>query len=196
MGFSESGRLQVDVKLASFATRARGRVQQVSPLQPLLACQVGVVLASLPLGAMRLLAWQRVRNRGGRCTGLPQSHECAVGALLFASAASGLQCTWFRTLTIRLHLQTTQEREYSALACAALEKAVLLESFPKAIVDVYACVLEAGELHAADPNLRIRDAMHGSRARFTQYHSSQIFSTLHLPQLTSVLPQVATSWLR
>ena len=30
VGFSESGRLQVDVKLASFATRARGRVQQVS----------------------------------------------------------------------------------------------------------------------------------------------------------------------
>ena len=29
VGFSESGRLQVDVKLASFATRARGRVQQV-----------------------------------------------------------------------------------------------------------------------------------------------------------------------
>ena len=33
MGFSESGRLQVDVKLASFATRARGRVQQVSHTQ-------------------------------------------------------------------------------------------------------------------------------------------------------------------
>ena len=33
MGFSESGRLQVDVKLASFATQARGRVQQVCPIE-------------------------------------------------------------------------------------------------------------------------------------------------------------------
>ena len=41
--------------------------------------------------------------------------------------------------------QTPEERELSALARAALEKAVLLDSFPKAIVDVYACVLEAGD---------------------------------------------------
>ena len=33
VGFSDSGRLQVDVKLASFATRIRGRVQQVSGMQ-------------------------------------------------------------------------------------------------------------------------------------------------------------------
>jgi ribonuclease PH len=33
----------------------------------------------------------------------------------------------------------------SALARAALEKAVLLDTFPKAVVDVYACVLEAGD---------------------------------------------------
>jgi hypothetical protein len=41
--------------------------------------------------------------------------------------------------------QTPEERELSALARAALEKAVLLDTFPKAVVDVYACVLEAGD---------------------------------------------------
>ena len=33
----------------------------------------------------------------------------------------------------------------STLARGALEKAVLLDCFPKAIVDVYACILEAGD---------------------------------------------------
>ncbi len=65
-------------------------------------------------------------------------------------------------------LQTTQEREYSALACAALEKAVLLESFPKAIVDVYACVLEAGESHAANPGARSSDGMHWNGPTHTE----------------------------
>ena len=33
VGFTETGRLQVDIKLASFATHTRGRVQQVMPCQ-------------------------------------------------------------------------------------------------------------------------------------------------------------------
>ena len=41
-------------------------------------------------------------------------------------------------------MQTPEEREYSALVQTALESAVLLDSFPKATLDVYVCVLEAG----------------------------------------------------
>ena len=58
MGFSDSGRLQVDVKLASFATRARSRVQQVKGISHLthaehMACREGPAAAALlPPGSL------------------------------------------------------------------------------------------------------------------------------------------------
>lgn len=75
------------------------------------------------------------------------------------------QCTPYVCNAI---LQSPEEREYSSMMQTALEAAVQLSSFPKAVVDVYCLVLEAGgaelavaitaaSLALADAGIEMRD---------------------------------------
>ena len=121
--YSESGRVDVDLKLASFATRHRGDFHQAS---------------RVPLPSPQLPAL---------------SHHRGLSPVDQANSASFYvpRCLRFAYFSIYIYIsvQSAEERELSSVVQTALRGVVATETFPKAVLDVYCTVLEAGGSEAA-----------------------------------------------
>lgn len=115
VGYSEQGRISVDVKLATFATRQRG-----------VFGQVGRHTCNRCWAAARQAVCRACWAAGQRaCLGLRLASPVTLAAACSSWCAP-----------ICLFRQTPEERELSALLSTALEAATNLASFPKATADV------------------------------------------------------------